>query len=168
MRHRKRIAIGVLVVVALAIATAVARAGVTGGAAPNVEFKTGGAFSTPSGTYVPVTTSSFVGGGGVIAVRFSAAGWVQDWKSGGVFAGQNYAALRARVLVNGVSLAPGGVVLLDNTGKIGIKAPRATAGSFEWAGVVGAGPTDVTVQVANLHAFDNAQLNHFTLTVQHN
>jgi hypothetical protein len=167
MRHRKRIAIGAVVVV-LAVATAVARAGVTGGAAPNVEFKTGGAFSTPSANYVTVTTSSFTGGAGVIAVQFSAAGWVQDWKSGGVFAGNDYASLRARVLVNGTSLAPGSVVLLDNTGKIGIKTPRPTTASFEWAGAIGAGPTTVTVQVANLHAFDNAQLNHFTLTVQHN
>jgi hypothetical protein len=168
MRHKKRIAIGAVVVVALAVATAVARAGVTGGAAPNVEFKTGGAFSTPSGGYVTAATSAFTGGGGVIAVQFSAAGWVQDWKSGGVFAGHDYAALRARVLVNGTPLAPGSVVLLDNTGKIGIKAPRPTAASFEWAGVIGAGATTVTVQVANLHAFDNAQLNHFTVTVQHN
>jgi len=168
MRHRKRIAIGAVVVVALAVATAVARAGVTGGPAPNVDFKTGGAFSTPSGSYVTVATSSFTAGAGVIAVQFSAAGWVQDWTSGGVFAGQNYAALRARVTVNGTPLTPGAVVLLDNTGKIGIKAPRPTTGSFEWAGVVGAGATIVRVQVANLHTFDNAQLNHFTLTVQHN
>src|SRR5262245_39355214 len=88
MRHRKRIVLGTIVVVALAVATAVARAGVTGGPAPDVEFKTGGAFSTPSGDYVNVTTSAFTGGGGVIAVQFSAAGWVQDWKSGGVFAGK--------------------------------------------------------------------------------
>jgi hypothetical protein len=168
MRHRKRIVIGAVVIVALVVATGVARAGVTGGAAPDVEFKTGGAFSTPSGGYVTVTSSAFTGGGGVIAVQFSAAGWVQDWKSGGVFAGKDYAALRARVLVNGTPLAPGAVVLFDNTGKIGIKPPRPTSASFEWAGVVGAGATTVTVQVANLHAFDNAQLNHFTLTVQHN
>ena len=168
MRHKKRIAIGVVLVVALAVATAVARAGVTGGPAPNVDFKTGGAFSTPSGSYVTVTTSSFTAGAGVIAVQFSAAGWVQDWNSGGVFAGHDYAALRARVLVNGAPLSPGSVVLFDNTGKIGIKVPRPTTASFEWAGVVGAGATIVTVQVANLHAFDNAQLNHFTLTVQHN
>jgi hypothetical protein len=168
MRHRKRIALGAVVVVGLAVVTGVARAGVSGGPAPDVEFKTGGAFSTPSGSYVTVTTSSFAAGGGVIAVQFSAAGWVQDWKSGGVFAGKDYAALRARVLVNGTPLGPGSVVLFDNTGKIGIKPPRPTSASFEWAGIVGAGATTVTVQVANLHAFDNAQLNHFTLTVQHN
>ena len=146
MRHRKRIAVGAVVVVALAVVTGVARAGVSGGPAPDVDFKTGGAFSTPSGSYVTVTSSSFTDGGGVIAVQFSAAGWVQDWKSGGVFAGKDYASLRARVLVNGTPLGPGAVVLFDNTGKIGIQAPRPTSASFEWAGVVGAGATTVTVQ----------------------
>lgn len=168
MRLNKRAAICAVVIVSLAVATAVARAGVSGGAAPDVEFKTGSAFSTPSANFVTVTTSTFTANSGVITVHFSAAGWVQDWRSGGVFAGKDYASLRARVLVNGTPLAPGSAVILDNTGKIAVQPPRPTAGSFEWAGLLNAtGVTTVTVQVANLHAFDNAQLSHFTLTVQH-
>ena len=67
-----------------------------------------------------------------------------------------------------LACSPARSSLLDNTGKIGVKKPRPTTGSFEWAGTVAGGATTVTVQVKNLHAFDNAQLNHFTLTVQHN
>ena len=168
MRHRTRLAIVLAVLAAAALAAAVAHAASAGGPAADLDLSTGGSFSTPSATYQTVVSKSFTATAGVIAVRFSAAGWVQDWTSGGTFSGHAYASLRARVLVNGSSLAPGPVVLLDNTGKIGVKKPRPSTGSFEWAGTVAGGATTVTVQVKNLHAFDNAQLNHFTLTVQHN
>ena len=164
---RRQIAVAVtcsVLVAAGLIGAAVAR---SGGAAGSVEFKTGGAFSTPTGTFLPLTTDTFASGAGPIVVRLSAVGYVQDTNSGGGFVGKSYAALRVRVLVNGALLPPGVITLMDNTGKISISAPRPVAASYEWAGNAAGGATTVRVEVANLHTFDNTQINHWTLSIQH-
>jgi len=168
MRPSKRV-VAVAAVLALAAAGGVARAAVNGGgAAGDVEFQTGGGVSTPSGSFITVATRSFTSGPGPIVVSFSAEGWDQDWTSGGSFAGHNYAALRVRVLLNNTPVAPGAVVFFDNTGKITIRTPRPTSTSFDWAATMSSGGVKtVKVQVANLHTFDMAQINHYTLSIQH-
>jgi hypothetical protein len=171
MRSKRVFALGALLVLALAV-TAVAHAvGVSGnGMAEKVAFSTGGTVSTPSGTFVTVATRTFnvTTGGSPVIVRFSASGFVQDFGKGGVFVGKSYAALRVRVLLGSKALAPGAVKLFDNTGQIAVSKPRAVANSFEWVGLATSpGASTVKVQVANINAFDNAQINKWALVIQH-
>jgi hypothetical protein len=88
---------------------------------------------------------------------------VRDLNSGGGFSGHNVAAMFVRVLVNGVQVGPV-VRFFDNTGKVGVSKPRSTTASYEWAKHVTAGVQNVQVQFKNLHAFDDANLDSFTLT----
>ena len=168
MRPSRKV-VAVAAVLAVAAGGGVAHAGIAGGGAVgNVEFQTGGGVSTPSGTFITVATRSFTSAAGPIVVSFSAEGWDQDWASGGTFSGHNYAALRVRVLLNNTPMQPGAVVLFDNTGKITVRTPRPTSASFDWAATMASGGAKtVKVQVANLHTFDMAQINHYTLSVQH-
>ena len=100
---------------------------------------------------------------GPLVIRFSAEGSVRDLNSGGSFSGHKYAATLVRVLVNDVQVGPV-VRFFDNTGKIGVSKPRPTTASYEWAKHVSAGAQDIQVQFKNLNAFDDANINAFTLT----
>jgi hypothetical protein len=136
------------------------------GTSDQIAFKTGANASTPSGSFIDVpgaATAVSVSGGGPLLVRFSAEGSVRDLNSGGSFAGHHYAVMFVRVLVNGVQLGPV-ARFFDNTGKVGVRKPRAATASYEWAKHVTAGVQNVKVQFKNLHAFDDANIDHFTLT----
>jgi hypothetical protein len=139
-----------------------------GGTADQVKFKTGANASTPSGTFVdvPGASLSLTAGAGPLVVRFSATGTDQDFNSGGGFAGHKYAAMVVRVLVNGAQVGPA-VRFLDNAGKVGVQKPRPTTASYEWAKTVAAGVQNVKVQFKNLHTFDNANINAYTLSAQY-
>jgi len=140
-----------------------------GGTAVKVEFKTGGAISTPSRSFRTVIRDIFSAGVGPMVVRLSVAGYEQDWDRRPAFVGHHYAAMRVRVLVDGVVLPPGETTLIDNRGVVSVQAPRPVAAGYEWAGsILTSGVKTVKVQVANLHAFDMANINHWTLAVQHN
>jgi hypothetical protein len=140
-----------------------------GGTAAQVEFKTGGAVSTPSGTFLTIVSDSFTAGPGPIVVRFSAVGSEQDWNRSPAFVGLHYAAMRVRVLLNGAGMAPGASTLIDNRGVRADRTPRPIAAGYEWAGTIASGGTQVVrVQLANLHTFDMATLDHWTLVIQHN
>jgi|SRR4051812_11045975 len=156
----------------LALAAAVVVVGAIGasgvGTADQVKFKTGANASTPSGSFidVPGASVSVTAAAGPLVVRFSATGTDQDFNSGGVFAGHKYAAMVVRVLVNGSQVGPA-VRFFDNTGKVGVSKPRATTTSYEWAKTVSAGVQNVKVQFKNLHTFDSANINAYTLSAQY-
>jgi hypothetical protein len=139
------------------------------GTSDKIAFRTGANASTPSGSFIDIpggarTVASTAGG--PLVIRFSAEGSVRDLNSGGAFAGHRFAAMFVRVLVNGVQVGPV-VRFFDNTGKIGVRRPRPTTASYEWAKHVTAGAQNIKVQFKNLHAFDDANLNSFTLTAHY-
>jgi hypothetical protein len=59
------------------------------------------------------------------------------------------------------------VRFFDNTGKVGVQKPRPTTTSYEWAKHVTAGAQNIRIQFKNLHTFDDANLNRFTLTAHY-
>jgi hypothetical protein len=136
-----------------------------GGTADQVKFKTGASASTPSGSFVDVPGASFsvTPAAGPLIIRFSASGTDQDFNSGGGFAGHTYAAMVVRVLVNGSQVGPA-VRFFDNVGKVGVQKPRPTTTSYEWAKTVSGGAQSVKVQFKNLHTFDSANINSYTLS----
>ena len=157
------IALGALVLVVGAIGAS------DSGTSNKIAFKTGLNASTPSGSFLDVPGAArtvTVTGDGPLVIRFSAEGSVRDLNSGGAFAGHRYAAMFVRVLVNGVRVGPA-VRFFDNTGKVGVRRPRPTTASYEWAKHVTAGAQNIKVQFKNLHAFDDANLNYFTLTAHY-
>jgi hypothetical protein len=154
----------------LAVAAAIVAVGATGatdsGTSDRIAFTTGANSSTPSGGFVDVPNASrsfVVTAGGPLVIRFSAEGSVRDLSSGGGFSGHKYAAMFVRVLVNGAQVGPV-VRFFDNTGKVGVSKPRPTTASYEWAKHVTAGAKNIKVQFKNLHAFDDANIDSFTLT----
>jgi len=164
------VACGLLVAVAAGAATGGGGAG--GGPAVNLDFVTGGRVDTPSASFQPVLAKSFEAQRGVLVVRFSAEGCVQDTNAQAQFVGRAYAAIKVRVLLNGVPLEPGAVTLIDNGGKIGepcgLSGKRASAASFEWGGLAGtAGTQTVEVQFRNINQWDSATLLRSTLAIQH-
>ena len=68
-----------------------------------------------------------------------------------------------RVLVNGVQVGPV-VRFFDNTGKVRVSKPRPTTTSYEWAKHVTAGAQTIKVQFKNLHAFDDSNIDSYTLS----
>jgi hypothetical protein len=136
------------------------------GASDKIAFKTGANASTPSGGFIDVPGGSLsvaATADGPLVIRLSAEGSVRDLSSGGGFAGHNFAAMFVRVLVNGVQVGPS-VRFFDNTGKVGVAKPRPTTASYEWGKHVTAGAQNIQVQFKNLHAFDDSNLDAFTLT----
>jgi hypothetical protein len=176
---RKRKAVAAVAAGALLIAVVAGAAiggsgpaGIGGGPAANLDFVTGGRVDTPSASFQPVIAKSFEAQRGVLVVRFSAEGCVQDTNAQAQFVGRAYAAIKVRVLLNGVPLAPGAVTLMDNAGKIGercgLEGTRASAASFEWGGLVTtAGQQTVEVQFRNIRVFDSATLLRSTLAIHH-
>src|SRR5262245_6473540 len=166
---RKSKLIAVLAPLALvAAAFTVAAIGASGnGTSDKIAFKTGANASTPSGGFINVPGGSLSvspTSAGPLVIRFSAEGSVRDLNSGGGFAGHKFAAIFVRVLVNGTQVGPV-VRFFDNTGKVGVSKPRPTTASYEWAkNVAGAGAQNIQVQFKNLHAFDDSNLDSFTLT----
>jgi hypothetical protein len=138
------------------------------GTSDKIAFKTGAHASTPSGSFidVPGASISVTAGAGPLVVRFSATGTDQDFNSGGGFAGHKYAAMVVRVLVNGSQVGPA-VRFFDNSGKVGVQKRRPTTTSYEWAKTVSAGVQNVKVQFRNLHTFDNANIDAYTLSAQY-
>jgi hypothetical protein len=167
----KRKVIGALAIAIVAAAVAVVGAIAASGndIADHVNYKTSGRVDTPSSTFLntnsaitvtpPVTST--------LAIRFSATGYEQDFNMGGSFVGKRYAAMFVRVTVDGSQVGPA-VRFFDNTGKVGVRTPRPTASSYEWATQVAGGSHDVRVQFRNLHTWDSATLLKSTLTVLDN
>jgi len=137
--------------------------------ADHVNWKTSGRVDTPSSTFLNTNSAVTVTPPtpSTLAIRFSATGYEQDFKSGGSFAGKRYAAMLVRVTVDGLPVGPV-VRLFDNTGKIGVQKPRPTVSSYEWIANVSAGSHTVRVQFKNLNTFDNATILKSTLSVLHN
>jgi hypothetical protein len=155
------------VVATVLVVGAIGAAG--GGASDQVKFKTGAHVSTPSGGFIDMPGANMsvaASVDGALIISFSAEGSVRDLNSGGGFAGKNYAAMIVRVLVNGVQVGPA-VRFFDNTGKVGVSNPRPTTTSYEWAKQVTAGAQNVKMQFKNLHAFDDANIDAYTLTTQY-
>jgi hypothetical protein len=160
----------IAVSVALAVAAGVLVVGAIGatdsGTSDKIAFTTGSNESTPSGSFIDVPGASrsvVVTADGPLVIRFSAEGSVRDLSSGGAFSGHKYAATFVRVLVNGVQTGPV-VRFFDNTGKVGVSKPRPTTASYEWAKHVTAGAQNIQVQFKNLNAFDDSNLDSFTLS----
>lgn len=137
------------------------------GTSDKIAFKTGANASTPSGSFINVPGGSLSvspTSAGPLVIRLSAEGSVRDMNSGGGFSGHNYAAMFVRVLVNGSQVGPV-VRFFDNTGKVGVSKPRPTTASYDWAKhVTGAGAQNIQLQFKNRNAFDDANLDSFTLT----
>ena len=137
------------------------------GTSDKIAFKTGANASTPSGSFINVPGGSLSvspTSAGPLVIRLSAEGSARDLNSGGGFAGHKFAAMFVRVLVNGSPVGPV-VRFFDNTGKVGAQKPRPTTASYEWAKhVTGAGAQNIQLQFKNLNAFDDANINAFTLT----
>jgi len=137
------------------------------GTSDKIAFKTGANASTPSGSFINVPGGSLSvspTSAGPLVIRLSAEGSVRDLNSGGGFSGHNYAAMFVRVLVNGSQVGPV-VRFFDNTGKVGVSKPRPMTASYEWAKhVTGAGAQNIQLQFKNRNAFDDANLDSFTLT----
>lgn len=137
------------------------------GTSDKIAFKTGANASTPSGSFVNVPGGSLSvspTSAGPLVIRLSAEGSVRDLNSGGGFSGHNYAAMFVRVLVNGSQVGPV-VRFFDNTGKVRVSKPRPATASYEWAKhVTGAGAQNIQLQFKNRNAFDDANLDSFTLT----
>ena len=136
------------------------------GTSDNIAFKTGASASTSSGGFIDVPGAAISPAAttdGPLVIRFSAEGSVRDLNSGGGFSGHNYAATFVRVLVNGVQVGPV-VRFFDNTGKVGVSKPRPTTTSYEWAKHVTAGAQNIKVQFKNLHAFDDSNIDSYTLS----
>ena len=136
------------------------------GTSDKIAFTTGSNASTPSGSFIDIPGASrsvLATAGGPLVIRFSAEGSVRDLNSGGSFSGHKFAATFVRVLVNGVQVGPV-VRFFDNAGKIGVSKPRPTTASYEWAKHVTAGAQDIKVQFKNLNAFDDSNLDSFTLS----
>jgi hypothetical protein len=166
--RRRVIGVAAAVMVIVALTVGVAAATTSGAPAGSVDFSTGGRVDTPSGTFVTLTTQTVTAAPGPIVVRFSGEGYVQDFNSQAAFVGRSYAAMRVRVLLNGVPMSPGRVNFIDNSGKIAVRRPRPTAASFEWAGTVAtAGNQEVMVQFRNRRVFDSATLLRWALVIQH-
>jgi hypothetical protein len=167
---RKSKLLAVFAVLALAAAVVVVGAiGASGGGTiDSVKFKTGANASTPSGSFldVPGASVSVTAAPGPLVIRFSATGTDQDFNSGGGFAGHKYAAMVVRVIVNGSQVGPA-VRFFDNAGKVGVQKPRPTTASYEWAKTVTGGVQNVKVQFKNLHTFDNANIDAYTLSAQY-
>jgi hypothetical protein len=166
MLTRSRLVVLAVLAVAAGVLVAGAFAVSDSGASDKVAFKTGANASTPSGSFLDLpgaATSVVATTDGPLVIRFSAEGSVRDLNSGGGFAGKKYAAMFVRVLVNGVQVGPA-VRFFDNTGKVGVSKPRPTTTSYEWAKHVTAGAQNIKVQFKNLHAFDDANVDAFTLS----
>jgi hypothetical protein len=137
------------------------------GTSDKIAFKTGANASTPSGSFINVPGGSLSvspTSAGPLVIRLSAEGSVRDLNSGGGFSGHNYAAMFVRVLVNGSQVGPV-VRFFDNTGKVGVSKPRPTTASYDWAKhVTGVGAQNIQLQFKNRNAFDDANLDSFTLT----
>jgi hypothetical protein len=154
------VALGALVLVVTAIGAT------DSGASDKIAFTTGANASTPSGSFINVpggSRSVTTTADGPLVIRFSAERSVRDLDSGGNFAGHKFAATFVRVLVNSVQVGPV-VRFFDNTGKIGVSKPRPTTSSYEWAKHVTAGAQNIQVQFKNLNAFDDSNLDSFTLS----
>lgn len=151
----------------LAVGAAVAWAGGgSGSIAAASFFSTTTPISTPSSAFQTVDTRVVPVNAGPVLIRFSGFGFEQDWDSSPKFVGKSYAAMKARVLVNGVRKPPT-VTLIDNAGEIGVKTPQPRTGSYGWAFTSGATTLTIKVQIANAHTFDMAQLTSYTITVLH-
>ena len=163
---RKFIALFAATVIVAGVLVVAAIGATDTGTSDKIAFKTGANASTPSGGFIDVPGAAIspnATADGPLVIRFSAEGSVRDLNSGGGFSGHNYAAMFVRVLVNGVQVGPV-VRFFDNTGKVGVSKPRPTTASYEWAKHVTAGAQNIKVQFKNLHAFDDANLDSFTLT----
>ena len=102
---------------------------------------------------------------GPLVIRFSAEGSVRDLNSGGGFSGHNYAAMFVRVLVNGASGGAGGAVLRQHRQGRRVEAAAdddvlRMGEARHWRRA----PRTFKLQFKNLHAFDDANLDSFTLT----
>ena len=167
LTKRRLIVVSALLAISAAIAAVSAIGATDTGTSDKIAFKTGSNASTPSGSFINVPGGSLSVSpttAGPLVIRFSAEGSVRDLSSGGGFAGHKFAAMFVRVLVNGSQVGPV-VRFFDNTGKVGVSKPRPTTASYEWAKhVTGAGAQNIRVQFKNLHAFDDANLDSFTLS----
>lgn len=166
LTKRRMIAVAAVLAVAAAIVAVGAIGATDSGISDKIAFTTGANKSTPSGSFINVPNASrsvVATADGPLVIRFSAEGSVRDLNSGGNFSGHNYAAMFVRVLVNGAQVGPV-VRFFDNTGKVGVSKPRPTTASYEWAKHVTAGAQNIQVQFKNLHAFDDANIDSFTLT----
>jgi hypothetical protein len=160
------VAVSAVLAVAAGILVVSAIGATDSGTSDKIAFTTGSNVSTPSGSFIDVPGASrsvVVTADGPLVIRFSAEGSVRDLNSGGGFSGHKYAATLVRVLVNGVQTGPV-VRFFDNTGKIGVSKPRPTTASYEWAKHVSAGAQNIKVQFKNLNAFDDSNLDSFTLS----
>jgi hypothetical protein len=167
----KRKLAGVLAVALAAAAVAVVGAIAASGnnIADHVNFKTSQRVDTPSSTFLNTNSRVIVTPptASLLAIRFSATGYEQDFNMGGAFVGRKYAAMLVRVTVDGTPVGPA-VRFFDNTGKVGVRTPRPTVSSYEWVANVTGGTHDVRVQFRNLHTWDSATILKSTLTVLDN
>jgi hypothetical protein len=166
--QRKRTLLAALAIIVLAAgAVAVGAIAASGnGIADHLSYQTRGRVDTPSSTFINTGSAVTVtpGAPSLLAIRFLANGYEQDFNQGGAFVGKNFAAMLVRVTVDG---SPVGRVVrfFDNTGKLGVRKPRPTVSSYEWVGNVTAGSHTVRVQFRNLHTWDSATILSSTLTV---
>jgi hypothetical protein len=164
---KKQIALALALLVALVVAIPmIARGGVSGGTLDYTQtVSDGGPIDTPSSQWqlvgeVPVVDAL----GHTFTVRFSGAGFAQDYGSGGVFKGKKYAALKVKVMAGAGNL--GTVTFADNRGVIGSESPKPMINAGEWATGAG-GDFNVAVYMKSLNQNDLVGFKYWNLTVNY-
>ena len=156
-----------------AVAAAVVTSGSASGPAGVVETVTGGRIDTPSGRFLPVVSRTFTAASGPIVVRFAGEGLVEDWNDRAGFVGKKYAAMKVRVLLDGVPMEPGAGHVRRQRRPHRRAQPAAEPPRPCRRVRLGRDRSPppashtVTVEFRNLHTWDSATLLRWTLTVQH-
>lgn len=156
--------IGALVGAIAIIIPVVAFGGVNNGPIDRALIATGGQFETPSGTWQTVDTVSVTIEGPLTMLELTGEGFAQDYGSGGVFKGQDYAAMKVRLKVGTTVLSPGPMTFADNAGVKKSAQERPMGNSLTWFYQSGSDTLQVRIQVKNLNTNDLSGFKRWLLT----
>ena len=161
----KFLVIGALVGAIAVVIPVVAFGGVNNGPIDRAFIAVGGDFETPSGNWQTVDEVSVSIEGPLTTFVLTGEGFAQDYGSGGVFKGQDYAAMKVRLKVNGDVLQPGAMTFASNAGVKKSASPRTMGNTLTWFYQSGSATLPVQIQVKNLNTNDLGGLDSWNLTV---
>ena len=101
---------------------------------------------------------------GSLSVRFSGAGFAQDYGTGGVFKGEKYAALKVKVMFGEGNA--GAVTFADNRGVIKSESPKPMMNTGEW-GTGSPSSYDVGVYMKSMNENDLVGFKYWNLTLNY-
>ena len=142
----------------------VAFGGVNNGPIDRAFIAAGGDFESPSGTWLTVDTIDIQIEGPLTTLMLTGEGFAQDYGAGGVFKGENYAAMKVRLKVNTSVLPPGPMTFASNAGVKKSATPRPMGNTLTWFYQSGSATIPVKIQVKNLNANDLGGLDTWALT----